>query len=176
MEVKKNINNVGLLDRLGGVSSNIVHNHHLENLSEFVLYDLCSEDLFRVVKAAYLVNNPDFACMKGVAGYNKHDNFSKGYSWQHPKDFTSHMRQSLFNQKVRQINDMNVAPGIINPSDKKYLHTLSDHLEIENPEFHLWNMKYDNQGILIFEKEDKNDQIFQHLPHFASMFSFCPVF
>lgn len=175
MELKKHSNDLVLLHRLGGVSLKIANNHHLENLSEFLLHDLCSEDLFRVVKSAYLVNNPDFACMKGVAGYSKQDNFSKGQSWDNQKDFTSHMRQSLFNQKVRQINDVNMNVGI-DLTDKKYLHKLSDQLEIEHPEFHVWNMKYDNQGILIFEKENHNDVSFEHLPHFASMFSFCPVF
>lgn len=175
MELKKHNQDAVLLHRLGAVSSNIVHNHHLENLSEFVLHDVCSEDLFRVVKAAYLVNNPDFACMKGVAGYSKQENFAKGHGWQHQKDFTSHMKQSLFNQKVRDINEMGMKSKI-DLLDKKALYTLSDKLEIERPEFHLWNMKYDNQGLLIFEKQDQDDAIFQHLPHFTSMLSFCPVF
>ncbi|MBI2345107.1 hypothetical protein HYV10_03480 [Candidatus Dependentiae bacterium] len=175
MELKKHSQDLALLHRLGGVSLNIASNHHLENLSEFVLHDVCSEDLFRVVKAAYLVKNPDFACMKGVAGYSNQENFIQGHTWQNQKDFTSHMRNSLFNQKVRQINETNI-PSKIDLLDKKRLHKLSDHLEIERPEFHLWKMKYDNQGILIFEKEDQNDLLFQHLPHFISMLSFCPVF
>lgn len=175
MEVKKHTKDIELLHRLGGVSLKIANNHHLENLSEFVLHDLCSEDLFRVVKAVYLVNNPDFACMKGVAGYSNQENFSKGHGWEHQKDFTSHMRQSSFNQQVRQINDINlIAKKEL--LDKKHLHKLSDQLEIERPEFHIWNMKYDNQGILIFEKKNSGDVMFQHLPHFASMLSFCPVF
>ncbi len=175
MELKKNNKDLVLLHRLGGVSLNIVNNHHLENLSEFVLHDICSEDLFRVIKAAYLVNNPDFACMKGVAGYHKDENFQKGHNWDNQKDFTAHMRQSLFNQKVRQINDVNMA-STLDKADKKILYNLSDHLEIERPKFHIWNMKYDNQGILIFEKEHQDDTTFEHLPHFTSMFSFCPIF
>jgi len=175
MELKKDTKDLVLLHRLGGVSSNIANNHHLENLSEFVLHDLCSKDLFRVNKAAYLVNNPDFACMKGVAGYSNQENFTKGHGWHNQKDFTSHMLQSSFNQKVRQINQTN-SKARADLLDKKYLYTLSDSLEIEHPEFHLWNMKYDNQGVLIFEKENKNDPVFEHLPHFASMLSFCPVF
>lgn len=175
MELKKHGKDLSLLQRLGGVSSNVANNHHLENLSEFVLHDLCSQDLFRVVKAAYLVNNPDFNCMKGVAGYNKQESFSKGNNWDNQREFTSHMHHSLFNQKVRQISDVD----ILNASkilDKKHLHKLSDHLEIEYPEFHVWDMKYNNQGLLIFEKEDRNDALFDHLGHFTSMFSFCPIF
>lgn len=162
MELKKHNKDAVLLHRLGGVSLNIAHNHHLENLSEFVLHDVCSEDLFRVVKAAYLVNNPDFACMKGVAGYSNQESFTKGHGWHHQKEFTSHMKNSLFNQKVRDINEMSMKSKM-DLSDKKSLYTLSDKLEIEQPEFHLWNMKYDNQGLLIFEKKDQDDAIFQHL-------------
>lgn len=175
MELKKHTKDLILLHRLGDVSLKIANNHHLENLSEFVLHDVCSQDLFRIVKAAYLVNNPDFACMKGVAGYSNQENFAQGHGWQHQKDFTSHMKGAAFNQKVRQVNEMNMQSKV-DFSDKKHLYKLSDHLEIERPEFHLWNMKHDNQGILIFEKEDQNDPIFEHLPHFALMLSFCPIF
>jgi hypothetical protein len=163
------------LHRLGGVSHKIIDNHHLENLSEFVLHDLCSDDLLSVKKAAYLVNNPDFLCMRGVVGFDNQKVFDKGLGWDYQQDFTSHMRESSFNQKVRQINDLH---ALIRGSslDKSKISQLADQLEIEYPSCHVWNMKHANQGILIFEKNSQNDEILEYLPYFASILSFCPIF
>lgn len=173
MEPKKQSNERTLLHRLGGFSVNIASNHHLENLSEFVLHDLCSGDLFNIPTAAYLVNNPDFSCMKGVAGYKHAESFKKGNNWDLQKDFTAHMKQSDFNQKVRLVYDKAVK---IDGSEKQKLHQLADQFEIENPAFHVWNMKYDNQGLLIFEKPEDMHEAHDNIVHFVPMLSFCSVF
>lgn len=175
MEPRKQSKESTLLHRLGGFSKNIASNHHLENLSEFVLHDLCSGDLFNIPTAAYLVNNPDFSCMKGVAGYKQSESFKKGNNWDLPKDFTSHMKQSEFNQKVRMVYDKAVKIDG-NGSEKSKMHELADQFEIENPSFHVWNMKYDNQGLLIFQKPEDIDMQHEHMIHFVPMLAFCSVF
>jgi hypothetical protein len=175
MVMERNKHKQDLLHRLGGVSHKVIDNHHLENLSEFVLHDLCSDDLLNVGKAAYLVNNPDFLCMKGIVGWNNREAFDKGIGWDHQKDFTSHMRQASFNQKVRQFNDLNSSIRGLS-LDKAKVVQLADQLEIENPFYHVWNMKHANQGILIFEKKNENEELFEHLPYFVSILSFCPIF
>lgn len=174
MVIGKN-NHEHFLHRLGGVSSKVIDNHHLENLSEFVLHDICSDDLLNANKVAYLVNNPGFLCMKGVAGWNNQDAFDKGFGWENQKDFTSHMLKSSFNQKVRKINDKHI-PVSSSGLDKNEVFKLADYLEIEDPFYHVWNMKHANQGLLILEKKDKNEEIFEHLPYFVSILSFCPIF
>ena len=40
-----------------------------ENMSEFVLHEICNQSVL-TTKAAFLVDNPDFDCLKGVAGYS----------------------------------------------------------------------------------------------------------
>jgi hypothetical protein len=174
MESRAHSKDNALLHRLGGFSKNIVGNHHLENLSEFVLHDLCAGDVFNISKAAYLVNNPDFECMKGVVGYAQNESF-KGQAWDMPKDFTAHMQQSDFNQKVRLIYDKalkNDASGL----EKRRVQELADQLEIENPLFHVWTMKHDNQGLLIFERPNYIDDSHEHMVNFMPMLSFCAIF
>ncbi len=168
-------NHKKLLTKLSDFSKNMTQNHHLENLSEFVLHDMCAIDQFQVPKAAYLVNNPDFTCLKGVAGYHIPESFQKGDVWAHQKAFTSHMKNSNFNQKVRLVQDKSL---ILSDSDRtnSKVFEFADRLGIDNPTYHAWNLKHDNQGILIFEKPQDFDLGEEHFLQFLYMLSFCPVF
>jgi len=174
MERKDYLKERDLLHKLGGFSKSIFNNHHLDNLSEFVLHDLCSQNLFNISKAAYFINNPDFSCMKGIVGYYHPESFSAGNSWDTIKDFSSHMQQSNFNKKVRSIYDKSIVFDK-NGSEKKNIYNLADQLEIVNPMYHVWNAKYDNQGLLIFETPQDNE-IHEHIERFMPILSFCSVF
>ncbi|MCX5924233.1 MAG: hypothetical protein NTZ68_02330 [Candidatus Dependentiae bacterium] len=164
-----------LLSKLGGFSKNMVQNHHLENLSEFIIHDLCAQDAFNISKAAYLVNNPDFSCLKGVAGYHHPESFKQDNSWQLQKEFTSHMKQSDFNQSVRSVNDRSLFMGD-NGSEQNKVQELIQRFDMRDPVLHTWNMKYDNQGIFIFEKPEDSQIVQDHLLNFLHMLSFCSVF
>jgi len=172
---KKQNNQASLLNHLGNSSKHIVEHHHRDNLSEFVLHDLCSDRGFNIRKAAYLVNNPDFSCLKGVTGYYHTEIFS-GDTWQNPKDFSSHMLKSSFNQHVRSYTDASLPA--INSKDfsKKQLHALVDFLEIEDAAYHIWQSKHNNQGLFIFERPQDIAVADEHLYNFLHMLSFCPVF
>ena len=168
-------NDKKLLTKLSDFSKNMTQHHHLENLSEFVLHDVCSIDLFQVPKAAYLVNNPDFSCLKGVAGFHNPESFDKGDLWTNQKAFTSHMKSSDFNQKVRLLQDKSLILNG-NGSESKKIYGLADQLEINDPLYHIWTMKHDNQGLLIFQRPQDYDVGQEHLLRFLYMLSFCPVF
>lgn len=173
----KNIQNreKDLLYQLGGFSKKMAENYHLENLSEFILHDLCSDQVFKIRKAAYLVNNPDFYCLKGVAGYFHPEKFNAQNSWEDQKQFTAHMKQSNFNQKVRDINESfyDLKKDFL---EKETIQKLVDHFEINDPLYHVWKMKYDNQGLFIFERPDDQKILDDHLLDFLHHFSFCSVF
>src|SRR5437762_734031 len=89
---------------LTGLPKKMVSLHGAENIGEFVLYDLCNECCFNLSKAAYFVDNPDFNCTKGVAGFSRNEiqNACSGV-WDNPEAFSSCMRNSSFNQKVRHV-------------------------------------------------------------------------
>ena len=73
------------------------------NVPEFVLHELCNEKCFNVHKAAYFVDNPDFDCLKGVAGINHEEGVIKDDIWSDPDRFSEKMKASPFNQKVRSV-------------------------------------------------------------------------
>lgn len=168
-------NDKKLLTKLSDFSKNMTQHHHLENLSEFVLHDVCTIDQFQVPKAAYLVNNPDFICLKGIAGYHVPETFKNGDLWTNQKAFTSHMKSSDFNQKVRSVQDSALILDGRRMDDKK-IYGLADQLEINNPMYHVWEMKHDNQGVLIFQKPQDFEIGEEHFLRFLYMLSFCPVF
>jgi len=174
--MKKNaeLNHEALLHSLGVCSGRMAQHHYLDNLSEFVLHDLCSKDMFNVSKAAYLVNNADFACLQGVAGYESAASFGQDH-WNQQHDFTRHMEQSKFNGKVRKHQDRAIE---FDGSKKEHdrIQRLADQFEIEYPNYHVWNMKHDNQGVIIFDDRDLTDGMHEHMHHFVSMLSFCPIF
>src|SRR5689334_18968556 len=73
-----------------------------DNISEFVLHALCCQDCFNVDKAAYFVDNPDFDCLRGIAGFSRSEAYPDSYHiWEKPQQFSSHMRTAPFNQQVR---------------------------------------------------------------------------
>ena len=167
---------VGLLHHLGNSSKHIIQHHHRDNLSEFMLHDLCSSQGFNLRKAAYFINNPDFICLKGVAGYY-HPELFQSSIWLNPKDFTAHMQKASFNQRVRSYMDSSL-PAALHAQDfsKKKIHELVDYLEIEDAAYHTWDAKHNNQGIFIFERPREQVADHEHLFNFLHMLSFCPVF
>ncbi|MCX5923330.1 MAG: hypothetical protein NTU89_02055 [Candidatus Dependentiae bacterium] len=178
MDYIKNINKnkeKELLSRFGGFSKNMVKHHHLENLSEFIIHDLCSKDMFNINKAAYLVNNPDFQCLKGVAGYHHPESFTKDNSWQSQKDFTSHMKDSAFNGHVRSVSDRSLSLQDSGLEQSK-VEDLMLKFQMRDPMYHTWDMKYDNQGIFIFEKPQDSEIVEDHLLNFLQILSFCSIF
>ena len=64
-----------VLHHLTHLPRKIVSLNGAENLTEFVLHDLCQSRCFNLPKAAYFVNNPDFNCIKGVAGVHADELF-----------------------------------------------------------------------------------------------------
>ena len=171
----KQDNQVDLLGHLGNSSKYMIQHHHRDNLSEFVLHDLCSEQGFKIRKAAYLINNPDFNCLKGVAGFY-HPEIFPGMVWQNPKDFTSHMLKSPFNQHVRSYTDTSLPAISSKVFSKKELQGIVDYLEIEDAAYHTWQSKHNNQGLFIFERPQDVIVSQDHLYNFLHMLSFCPVF
>ena len=58
-----------MLHHLAQLPRLMIDVHGRDNISEFILHELCSEPCFNLRKAAYLVDNPDFNCLRGVAGF-----------------------------------------------------------------------------------------------------------
>lgn len=148
----------------------------MENITEFVLCDLCHECCFNFSQAAYFVDNPDFNCTKGVAGFSRKELSDKCSGiWDNPQAFSECMRGSSFNQKVRHINELSLK-SCDNKTDilaKK----LAEDLAFEQYLYCSWPMKHDNNGFVIFEKALPQETFAdEHLLSGLTLLSFCPIF
>lgn len=165
-----------MLNCLSGLPRRMLALHGIDNVTEFVLHDLCQEHCFNFNKAAYFVDNPDFNCTKGVAGFSRQETFGKNDAiWEDPQGFSQHMQASSFNQKVRQMGRCSLKK--IDDGHKTMAEQMASDLGFSNYAFCSWSMKHDNDGFVLYEKADVADTFADnHLLNGLSLLSFCPVF
>lgn len=153
----------------------ILRLNELDNATEFVLHSLCDEGCLNLSKAAYFVDNPDFDCLKGVAGFNKEEGiFTCDTVLESGQPFSDHVNKCAYNQKVRGISLQ--SPKRNGDSPQKAMETLAEMLGMTQPSCHSWNIKHDNFGLLIFEREDAADRdLHEEFLQGLSILGFCPV-
>ncbi|HSW74119.1 MAG TPA: hypothetical protein VLG71_03095 [Candidatus Limnocylindria bacterium] len=150
--------------------------HGIDNVTEFVLHDLCHEHCFNFNKAAYFVDNGDFNCTKGVAGFSRDERFAKNDAiWEDPIAFSHHMKESAFNKRVRQMDRCSLKH--LNDGHASMAAEMAHDLGFTNYAFCSWSMKHDNDGFVLYEKADVADTFAdQYLMNGLSLLSFCPIF
>ena len=163
-----------ILNRLCTLPQKVLSLHGVENVTDFVLHDICNINCFNLPKAAYLVDNPDFNCLKGVAGFCNSQEFSEDTIWETPEVFIAHVNTTPFHQKVRSI----LKPSSLKSktSDQETTQIISDYLGIANPAYCSWQMKHDNLGILIYESAKDNPISQELLLKGACLLGFCPIY
>lgn len=162
-----------MLSYLAQLPRRMIHIHGRDNMSEFLLHELCSEPCFNLRKAAYFVDNPDFNCLRGITGVSRDQSLSDNFDiWKNPDKFSDHMSRASFNNQVRSIThqsiDREASPGV--------LKELAQVLGL-GEESCSWKMRHDNNGILMYEKADPEDAVVDHhLLDGMTLLSFCPIF
>lgn len=163
-----------LLSNLQELPRKILLLHGTDNVPEFVLHELCHEKCFNVHKAAYFVDNPDFDCLKGVAGINHAEGIVKEDIWTNPDQFSQKMKSSPFNKQVREF--MHESAHRKQLQEAQLTALLAEKLGMQHPRLFQWNMKHDNHGLLIIEEEDDNHVWHDdYLVNSIHLFGFCPV-
>lgn len=149
-----------MLQHLCHLPKKILQLHGVPNSSEFVLHDLCHENCFGVKKAAYFVDNPDFNCVKGIAGFHKPEAYVPKMSiWDEIEQFSNHMKLSSFNQKVRNLELQSIKNS--HRPDQDIVHEIAYGLDFNDYSYCTWHSKHDNHGFLVYEKpQDKNETYF----------------
>lgn len=176
MDKNELANHKNLLRCLSGLPKQILNLHTWDNVPEFVLHGLCSKDCFNLNKAAYFVDNPDFDCIKGIAGFS-HEEGKLNWDeiWEDPESFTLFTQSLPFNKRVRNFGATSI---------KRKTHTyedlvsrISNEIGFENPAFCLWEMKHFNHGLLVYEKpaEDQCGLFDEHFINSLHLLSFCPI-
>ncbi len=142
----------------------------------FVLHELCNEHCFNFNKAAYFVDNPDFNCLKGVAGLSRTEAMiiDSNDIWEKPELFSQHMQQASFNQRVRNLNNCSIKKG--KEPESEVAGKIATDLGMKNFNWCSWDSKYNNHGLFIFEPINYSEPIAQDcLLNGLSLLSFCPI-
>lgn len=164
-----------IMHRLSTLPRKVLQLYGRENVAEFILHELGKEDIFNLKKAAYVVDNPDFDCIKGVAGYCKPESFSAEKNiWDNPEDFTAHMENSEFHKKIRCL----CKPSCVKQgaSDDQIVNEIADELGFEHPAYYSWTLKNNNHGILLYEKDDDQECDCDYLYEGLYLIGFCPIY
>lgn len=174
-----------LLKCLSSLPERMLSFHRLSNITEFILYDLCDQECFNLKKAAYFIDNPDFDCFKGIAGFCIEENLiNKKERWDDPNKFSCHLSGCNFNQKVRSLEHPSKKRAQLKHED--VVTTIAQHLDITVPLAFSWPMKNDNHGLFVFEankvcqdsclEAEREAELDEELVKIFYLLSFCPIY
>ena len=164
-----------ILEKLTKIPAKILLHHEVHDLPQLILHDLSHDDAFGFDKAVYLVDNPDFNCLKGVAGYSRDEcKFHKHDIWQDPHCFHDDMQTADFNSRLKQFLRHGLKRNDIDTHIDNDLTELGESLGLKNPGFLIWQMRHGNHGILIFETNERFLEKKQNLlKHAGPLLSLC---
>lgn len=166
-----------VLHRLSSLPRKMLSLKNHENVTEFVLHELCNKNCFNLAKAAYFVDNPDFDCLKGLAGFCADEAYTLQENiWAHPSAFSTHMQGAPFNQHVRTIMHSSMRKN--NKCDQDIVDWAAQELHLQQPGYYAWDMKHDNHGLLIYERQFKEGDScdIDSMLNGLSLLGFCPIF
>jgi hypothetical protein len=167
--------NSTIAQALNGLPRKIMNMRERDNVAEFVLHELCDKNCFDITKAAYFVDNPDFDCMRGVAGFSTHESFKQPDIWSCPDDFSGHMNQAAFNKKVRDVRSQSCKKH--HESYDKVLGPIARDLGMESYGICDIRMPHDNHGYFVYEYGNEADEKEREcLLNGVSLLSFCPLY
>jgi len=165
------------IDIVTGLPHKILRHHALDDLSQMVLHELGHDTGFSLSRATYLIDNPDFDHLLGVAGFDAAEcALHQKNIWEHPECFCKDMANAEFNAKVRKIANNSFTRKDINLNDAHDVRALGYELGIKDPSYFSWNMKHGNHGLFIFENNEKLCR-WRHglLKNITSVLSMCGI-
>lgn len=174
MESVELLKKQAILKHLTSLPHKVLSLHGVDSISEFVLYDLAAAECFNFNKAAYLVDNPDFDCLKGIAGFDASQYYTQDVIWETPELFIEHMKNVSFNTQVRHV--MQPSAHKAGKSDQETATQLGNSLGFSTPSSCSWKMKHDNRGILIYENKNECPVEPEILLYGACLLGFCPIY
>jgi len=149
------MSNEQLVKLLLDLPNKILRHEDLQELSQIILHELCHKNHLGLKKATYMVDNPEFGCMRGVAGYNKGEcKMHKKDLWADPHAFSKDMASADFHNKMRSFEHASICKG--NKEECQELHKLGKEIGLVDPKVYKWDMRNGNRGVLIFE-EDRDE-------------------
>jgi len=139
----------------------ILEHLHTEGLSDFILNYLSGKRFFDLKKSAYLLDNPEFGCVKGVTGYCSEelgDQSSEDEDdWARASSIIEKILPQSFNKKVKSVSHKSLHASD-DSKDEAVIKQLQEELAMSNPMIIKWRAKHGNNGILLCEA--KADTLF----------------
>ncbi|MFH1461424.1 MAG: hypothetical protein ABIF12_00540 [bacterium] len=167
-----------LASYLSGLLHQVLHYHDVGSLSQIVLHELGHDHAFSLNKATYLIDNPDFNHLLGVAGYcNNECHLHSKDLWKDPYSFVNDMKDAHYHNNIKTYLHDSLKRKDINLESAKEIKELGKYLGLENPEFFSWKMKYGNHGLLLFDRKQEEESHWRKdlLHNVAALLSFCGI-
>jgi hypothetical protein len=164
-----------ILQNLVSLPQKILSLHNHTNVTELILHALCHPEYLNFTKAAYFVDNPDFNCLKGVAGIHRQDHDAQWYDQHHHDEIEKKFQGSFFNQRVRSLERHSLRNSI--QEELCMARDIAQELKLEDPQFCLWPMKHENHGLLIFEPCHAKEHCPQDYVNYGcALLGLCPIY
>jgi len=161
-----------ILESLSRLPEYLIKHHEEQRLADLVLHHMCKDDCFGLQKAAYLVNNPDFACLKGVSGWHREDMPVDSCAWAGQDIVLSHLERSSFHKNIQNIQ----ACALDHKVDDNELQDLAREIGFENPRYIIFPIKHGNEGIFLYEKMHTDaHELTSVITRGACYLGLCPV-
>jgi hypothetical protein len=169
-----------LVHSLLSLPPKIMLHHDVSGLAQLVLHELAHDHNFKLKKAIYLADNPDFDHLLGVAGYSKDDcGLHAADVWKNPSEEIGKLHESAYSKQVRSFLQKSMKARHIDFHNKEEIEGLGKQMGLEQPQFFSWDLKHGNHGLLIFEYLDPSAiEELKHklLSNAAALLGFCPIF
>lgn len=164
-----------LVAKLLGLPHKILSHNEVDGLEQMVLHELGHDSHFGLSKAGYLIDNPEFNCLKGIAGYCKSEcPMHKLDVWQDPKLFADDMKDAHFHRQISHFLDNSLTRVGADNLQTDLLLMLGNKMGMTTPGFITWKMKHGNNGILLFEENGMpHARRRDLLHHFVALLSLC---
>lgn len=164
-----------VLNKLSSLPKKMLLLHGHDYIAHFVMHELCNEPLLNIEKAAYFVDNPDFNWLQGVAGFYKKEAYAGSCDiWHDQQSFIDSLKSSSFNSKIKNFKRESMKKK--GDSDDQVVYEIAHAFDIHNPGYYAWDMKHDNHGIFIYQKNDVPEKALEYLSGSVCLLGFCPIF
>lgn len=176
MKLENSQDRVYALQSLLAIPHKILSRHDIENIAEYVLYELCHNDCLELNRAAYFVDNPDFNQFKGIAGISRDEHQAENYCiWNDSEKFCRLMQNSPFNGKVKNITVQSQKRS--KQTESEFIDIIAKQLDVKNHEFHVLDIRHGNRGFFMYQPVKNHSKEMQSLIADAvSFLAFCPLF
>jgi len=176
MNFENNYDHVYALQSLVALPHKILSRHDVDNLTEYVLYELCHNSCLKLDQAAYFVDNPDFNQFRGIAGISRSEHPEENYCiWSDSEKFRHFMDQSDFNEKVKSI--VTKSQKSSNKTESEFMNNVAKELEFKSHNFHVLDIKHGNRGFFMYQPMKNHSKELQNLvANAVSFLGFCPLF